>query len=214
MVSLVHVWLAAVLLVATALGMRHQPGALRKLGLIRLLPATAGILIASALLYTCCGLNVMAAALATARSQAEVTRGANAMPLLWQLLGVPLFSLFVGPAFWSAGCWLARTALRVPPAPDGEPARFGRYLLIGSAVIMVATVGFTNAETPRLWIPFVPLLLLGAAQHLRVFVETSPGNRRLLVMLVFLHVTISLMQWSLMDMREAEERLVSKRFFW
>jgi hypothetical protein len=134
------------------------------------------------------------------------------MPLAWQMLGLPLFLLFAGPALWAGWLWLAAER---PGSADlhqaGAP--LGTGLLVGSAIVLLATIGFTNMETPRLWIPFVPLLLMGAALRLRVF--TSPETRRpVLATLVGLQVFVSACQWALMDMREAETRLLHEHFFW
>ena len=213
MVSLVHVWLAAIVVAASLLSARHTPGAVRALVVRSLLPAAAGALIAAGALYVLCDMNVLATARAVARSQAEVTRGAEAMPLVWQMLGIPLFLLFAGPALWACALWLVPWSRAIGYAADRD-ARLGLYLLVCTAGVMIATVGFTNIETPRLWIPFVPLLLLGAALRLRVFRTATAPTRWLLAGLVGLQVVFSALHWMLMDMREAETRLLSGEFFW
>ena len=202
LVSLVHVWIGVIVFVATAL--RTPAGRRRRFVLGICTPALAGALAVVGGLALLAGTNFLACAWAAARAQAEITRGADAMPLVWQALGLPLFLLFVGPALWSVGLWLLRRRLR-----DGD-ARFGLCLIAGAAGIMLATIGFTNVETPRLWIPFAPLLLLGAALQLPLF--RRPGERAavLLAALVFVQIGVAAVQWSLMDMREAETRLLER----
>ena len=209
MVSLVHVWVAAALWVACALHARGTAGRWRSLWLRHTPAALAGALVVALLLYLLWDWNVLASAWAATRSQAQVTRGPEAMPLVWQTLGVPLFLLFAGPAFWATGLWLNRGRMR------DDDARFGGYLLASTALGMLVTVGSTNLETPRLWIPFVPLLLLGAALQLRTLRALAGRSALLLAVLVFTQVAVSAAQWSLMDVREAEIRLLADdpRFF-
>jgi hypothetical protein len=199
LVSLVHVWIALVVLLASALStpVSQWPRFARQVGLPAVLGA--GVIVGALLLA---GLNVFAAGWAATRAQAEITRGPDAMPFVWQLLGIPLFLLFAGPALWCAGLWLPRSRLRDPDA------RFGLYLLTGALIVMVATIGFTNVETPRLWIPFTPLLLLGAALQLSWLRRPNRWAAVLLATLVFLQFATAAVQWSLMDMREAETRLL------
>lgn len=233
MVGLVHLWLAAISLVATLAVTRREdgsahspadprtrPGPHRAAGLQLALFALLGASAASAALLTL-GIDLPATLRAVARAQAEVTRGPGAMPLTWQLLGVPIFLLFCGPAVWLAvaSAWLRDER---PASPD---ARFGRLLARLTLLVMLATIGFTNMETPRLWIPFAPLLLLAAL--IRFCTEASrtgapaaaPTSHRrqarLLGLLVFSQLAAGALQWSLMDMRETETRLVgdTPRFF-
>lgn len=210
LVSLVHVWIAAIILVATALS--TPGGHRRRLLLGTCAPAFVGALIVAGALALLGGVDFFACASSAARAQAEITRGDNAMPFVWQTLGVPLFLLFAGPALWSVGFWLPRQRLR------DRDARLGLYLMAGAAVVMLATIGFTNVETPRLWIPFTPLLLLGAALQLPLFRRPDKRTAVLLATLVFVQIGVAAAQWSLMDAREAEMRLLQRdqsepRFF-
>ena len=96
-------------------------------------------------------------------------------------------------------------------SPDRD--RLSWWLL--AAAVMLVTIGFTNMETPRLWIPFMPLLLLGAALQLRVFRDTGGQARLLLAVLVLVQTACSATQWSFLDAREAETRLstTTPRYF-
>jgi hypothetical protein len=242
MVSLVHVWVAAIVLAACLLHARKHPDALRSLLLRAVLPAAlTAALVALALVWST-GLNVLETARAVAAAQAEVTRGPDAMPFLWQTLGIPLFLLFAGPACWATALWLLAGRRRgsQPDTPrpakrdrshfaprrraaararndDADPqttdrpiehARLGRYLLAITLLVLIATVGFTNVETPRLWIPFVPLILLGTMLQLPACRGNSPRTARLLAALVILQISCSAVQWHWMDMRESEHRLL------
>ena len=210
LLSLVHIWIAAIVFVASAVG--TPASAWQKFALRTCLPAVAGAFAVIGILRFLCNLDVYASAWAAACGQAAITRSVDAMPLVWQMLGVPLFLLFAGPALWCVGLWLPRRHLY-----DVE-ARFGCCLSLGAVAVMLATVGFTNLETPRLWIPFTPLLLLGAALQLSVFRQPDRRAAALLATLVFVQLAASAVQWSLMDMREAETRLLhdehgNARFF-
>ncbi len=209
--SLVHLWLGAIVAAATLLAARHSYAELRRVLLRVVLPTAATAVLGAIGLYFVWDLNLLAVIHAVARSQAEVTRGPGSMPLLWQLLGIPLFLLFAGPAWWTFTLW--RTHPSAVLEEDAPSTRLGSYLLAGSALVMLATVGFTNLETPRLWIPFVPLLLLGAMMELNL--PRQPGRRLALwlAVLVFVQVTTSALQWSLMDMRESETRLAGELFY-
>ena len=78
---------------------------------------------------------------------------------------------------------------------------------------MLATVGFTNLETPRLWIPFVPLLLLGGMLRIEALRQPSRRLALALALLVATQITAAALQWSFMDMRETETRLAEQRYF-
>ncbi|MBK9127443.1 MAG: hypothetical protein IPM13_06545 [Phycisphaerales bacterium] len=213
LVSLVHAWVALVVLTAsgvTALRMSK----LRSLLIAALLPASVGAA-AAILLCGTVGLDYFATCAAVAEAQARVTRGTAAMPTVWQALGIPLFILFAGPALWVMLGWSCRSGGAATHV-EGR-ALFGDVLLSGSAAVMVATVGFTNAETPRLWIPFIPLLLLGAMLRIDAL---RPGTRAVsrpalsfVALLVFAQLVTGWLQWSQMDMRESETRITEGRYF-
>ncbi|MBU0616686.1 MAG: hypothetical protein KKI02_03115, partial [Planctomycetes bacterium] len=136
LVSLVHIWIAAIVFVATILATPVEQR--RRLAWRAWLPAIVGAVAVVGGLAWFAKLNLFATVWSVARAQAEVTRGENAMPLVWQMLGVPLFLMFAGPAFWFVALSLPRHRLR-----DAD-ARLGLFLVVGSAAVMFATVGFTN----------------------------------------------------------------------
>ena len=69
--------------------------------------------------------------------------------------------------------------------------QLGVWLIAGTTIVMLATIGFTNAETPRLWIPFVPLVLLGAAMRFARVTDGSKETRTLLTLLVLAQLATS-----------------------
>jgi len=221
--SLVHVWVALVVTVAGAAARRSA--ARRHLACVTLAAVGGGVLTAVAL-AALADLNLPAVLASVARAQARVTRGPNAMPLAWQALGVPLFLLLAGAGFWAALLWAAGAREGGSPPPSacdgaepselGSPgldrARFGRWLLGLTALVLIATVGFTNIETPRLWIPFLPLLLLGLLLQPAWVQAPGPRATRVLALLVLLHVATAALQWSRLDVREAEQRLAAQRY--
>lgn len=212
-VGLVHVWIGAIVIGATLVHVGTiDSAAMRRVLLRGLLPALIGTALTWLVLWRVCGFNMIATARAVADAQSAVTRGPNAMPLIWQSLGVPLFMLFAGAGLWTLTLWWV-----IPPAPDDrtddEPSRFGRWLLTLTLGVMLATIGFTNLETPRLWIPFVPLLTLGLALQLGTLRTVSRRHAALLGVLTAAHITAAVLQWTLMDPREAEYRLIERTLF-
>ncbi|MCG3126322.1 MAG: hypothetical protein CHACPFDD_01154 [Phycisphaerae bacterium] len=219
LVSLVHIWLALIVLLATlwATERRARPNLFWR----GILPALAAALLVGVLLRALAGFDFLATARAVAAAQLRVTRGDGAMPLAWQALGIPLFLLFCGPALWFFMLVAARSPRGAAPAPEPAPSadtpratldarRFGVGLVVLSTLVMLATVGFTNVETPRLWIPFLPLLLSGAA----TLAAHCHGRRwctpSLMAALVVAQVCTAALQWCGMDMREAEMRLIDR----
>ncbi len=209
--SLVHIWIALILLGATLLDARRESGGPRRWLFRTLLPATLASVATVLLLWLCCDFNLPATLLAVAHAQGTVTRGPDAMPLAWQLLGLPLFALFAGPALWTVGLFNIGAPDGLPHAADRD-ARFGRYLLLLTALVMLATAGFTNLETPRLWIPFAPFLLLGFMLQLAPLRAPQRRVALLLAALVWMQVAVVALQWAQMDPRETEMRLSEQRY--
>lgn len=208
-VGLVHFWIGGSVILASWLanGRCRAPSAVKSPGGIGpgawtvTLAAVAGFALGAALLNWTLGYDMLASTLAVARAQAQVTRGPTAMPLAWQTLGVPLFALFAG------GGVLAAVGMVFPRLRGCGRDGFGRLLLLATLCIMLLTVGFTNLETPRLWIPFAALLALGAGLRLEGLLPAGRTRSRLLAAIVAFQVVAAGVQWSLMDMREAELRL-------
>lgn len=208
MVGLIHMWIGLAALLAAGLHAVFSTRDTLKFSMRCVLPLAIGAAATIAALRVLLDCDVLAIVLAVSRSQAEATRGEGSMPLLWQMLGLPLFVLFAGSGLWSLCLWQ-----RGDKPPDAALSRLGLYLIAPAALVMVATVGFTNLETPRLWIPFVPLLLLGLALRLRLFRKPNRRDVTLLAALVACQLAASSLQWTMMDMRESEIRLSTGSFF-
>ena len=200
-VSLAHVWVGAIVLVATVTSPHVNRTWLLRRGLPAALSGLVGTIVLWGLLLD---FDLLRSAWAVARAQAHVTRGPGSMPLIWQALGIPLFALLAGAGLW----YLLPRAFGRPAANHVE--LFGRRVLALCLLVLVATVGFTNVETPRLWIVFVPLLMLGAALQAPLLRRTARRRGLLLALLVGLHLTAASVQWSLLDARETEFRLQTR----
>ncbi|MGE3180817.1 MAG: hypothetical protein AB7N71_04245 [Phycisphaerae bacterium] len=237
MVGLIHFWIAMLLLLAGLLpilfanlraakgpdvsaprlarGVRR--GLLRREA-VRIVAGFAGLVLGVLALQAFSGIDWLATVRAVAEAQARVTRGADAMPFVWQLLGIPLFLLFCGPAVW----WGLMRGMGIHQDETCTNRTSGTWLVCVTLFLMLATVGFTNVETPRLWIPFAGLVQFGA--FLLAFsgnasnpaiAQCDLGNgcaRRgascQLKQLVVAQIIASGLAWSVMDMREAEHRLI------
>ncbi len=205
LVSLVHAWIAVIVLGAVVLA---AEGSEERRRVIRLASAAAaGVGVMAVALWFGLGLNLFATAVSVARSQTEVTRGPAAMPVAQQALGIPLYLLFAGPALWAG-------LAGVRGGGDRSGRRLGAWLVWLTAAGMAVTAGFTNVETPRLWIPFSLLLMLGLALRGSAFMPDEPGARRLLATLVICQVVAGVLQWSVLDVRGAENRLITGQMFW
>jgi hypothetical protein len=94
------------------------------------------------------------------------------------------------------------------------PALLGRRLLWCVAVVMTYSYFFANNnETPRLWIPLIPLLLVGMGLRRSVLRGERGISPRLWTVLVALQIGVTLAHWSLMDVRESEYRLSTARMW-
>ncbi|MCH7527079.1 MAG: hypothetical protein IID39_06560 [Planctomycetes bacterium] len=214
------------------------PAALR----MCLLPAAAGAAVVSLIAYSWMDWNIPLTLIATARRYISLQEDVLISPFYYNLLGGGIFLLFVGPTFWmlltlalaSRGMASQRAALGgherastcSPHASRGESmppaARLGRHLLICTAAVMLYTYLFAqNAEVPRLWTVFVPLLILPLALIVPHFRHTrrvghdasSAWSKGLLIAILACQTYGTLLHWSLMDVRGTETRLVTGRYF-
>jgi hypothetical protein len=227
LLSLVHIWVAAVLLAASgfaAFSREQSKGAPpNRRGAdiaLALIVSILSAIVAMVALAWLSGFEMWSALPAIAKGQSIVTRGPGSMPYWWQALGVPLFLVFCGPAVWFLGGGLLVTktdresrapnvaATNSDPIASSLARRTGIGLIVASIVVMLATVGFTNVETPRLWMPFAALIVLGGGM---AFFSSARGPVWLAAMLVAAQLAGSIGQWTLMDMREAENRLIGDR---
>jgi len=97
---------------------------------------------------------------------------------------------------------------------DPAAKRLGTFLLIFCFIVMTFIYFYgNNSETPRLWIPFIPLLLLGFTLRRGLFHADTPKSRRVCMFLIGLQLVGTLAHWSLMDVRESEYRLSTGRMW-
>ncbi|MBL8878511.1 MAG: hypothetical protein JNG88_05265 [Phycisphaerales bacterium] len=209
--GLVHVWVAMVVAAATIFAV----GPAERARLLRVSIGAVGGLIAFAIAVRIAGsIDLIAISRAVAAAQSSVTRGPDAMSWSAQTLGAMLFPLFAGVGL-PAMLWMAVRSPRGAVAESGAVAKadaaMGGWLIVVSLGVMFVTIGFTNVETPRLWMPFAPLLTLGAALRIHAFRDSSRDVAKRLALLVLVHLVAAAIVWSLMDMREAEMRLISGR---
>lgn len=206
LVGLIHLWVVAIVLGATlwdALG-----AAERRRDWIRSVaaPSVGGFAVTSVGLYLLLGWNVVRCTYRVGVRYGEIQLPIITEPPSWVLVGLPLFLLFAGP------CLLAMLGIRRDVSDGG--AALGRRILLLTAVVMTYSYFFANnSETVRLWMPFVPLLLLGMVAGRSIFRNDTPSHRALVLVLAVLHISVTLGQWSLMDVRESEWRLTTGRMW-
>lgn len=201
MMGLIHVWTFAVAAVATLIhSITVGPGITtwwRRCAF----PSLAGGVAVGSLAYLAFDWNLPQTVAQVARRYGEIQVPIITDPFYWTLVGLPMFLLFVGTLFWVE-------LVAVRERWEDDPARVGRLVLWTTLAVMTYTYFFANNnETPRLWIPFVPLLLWSMALQRSRFRDATLANARLWAVLLALQLTTTLLQWSLMDMREAEWRL-------
>jgi hypothetical protein len=73
------------------------------------------------------------------------------------------FWLFGSPTAWWISLGLPIGWLAVRAATESDPSALG----LVAVVVVSALLGFTNAETERIWLPYTPLASLAAAAVLR-----------------------------------------------
>ena len=206
LVGLIHVWIAAVIMVSTlwhAFRNRSTNPWLRSC----LIPFAVGGLCTSLALYAALGWNVFLSTYRVGLRYNEIQLPIITEPFYWTLVGLPLFLLFVGPCFWVQAVAVRRDQR------DG-PAAWGGALLASTIAVMAYSYFFANnSETPRLWIPFIPLLQLGLSLRRSPFRCDDPQSRKFCIKLLALQLFVTWAQWALMDVRESEWRLTTGRMW-
>ncbi len=208
MIGLIHLWVFAIVVGATGWhALRHGRG-LRFWALRGVLPAALGAAVIAVLALIVFDWNIVLTTFRVAVRYQQIQLPIITEPFYWMLVGFPVFLLFVGPLFW-----VEVVATRRDTA-DSTSA-LGFCLLVATIAVMAYTYFFANnSEVARLWIPFVPLLLVGMALRRSAFRADTPTNRRLAVLLIALQMTVTLAHWSVMDVRESECRLYATGRMW
>lgn len=206
MVGLIHLWIGAIIAAAT-LWHAARRKSVKSWFASGAGPAALGFAAVAVISYAALDWSLPRTILRVALRYAEIQLPVITDPWYWTLVGLPMFLLFVGPLLWAQ-------ALACRGRADDETGLLGRNILLGTLAVMAYTYLFANnSETPRLWIPFVPLLLFGMAMRGPLFREDSPGARRALILLIGLQFGVTIAQWTLMDMRETEWRLITERMW-
>lgn len=206
LVGLIHVWIVVIVMVSTlwhAFRNRNANPWLRSC----LIPFAAGGLCMSLVLYVTLGWNVFLTTYRVGLRYNEIQLPIITEPFYWALVGLPLFLLFVGPGFWVQAVAVRRDVR------DG-PAVLGGAVLASTILAMTYSYFFANnSETPRLWVPFIPLLQLGMSLRRSPFRRDDPQSRKFCIKLLALQLVVTWAQWALMDVRESEWRLTSGRMW-
>lgn len=197
--GLVHLWIGVIVAAATVWHAgREGEGVVRWLRRC-LLPAALGLAAVLAIWAWLWDWNLVRTVYRVALRYPDIQR--YLINGVWTLVGLPMFILFAGPVLWVLGF-----ALR--PDVDDAAARLGRRVSLCAAAVMAYAYFFANNnETPRLWIPFLALLPLSMALRRSVFRRDDAAGRRACLALLGLQIAVTLMHWSLMDVRESEYRL-------
>jgi hypothetical protein len=205
--GLIHIWIAAVAVLATAWhAARRERNAMTVL-LVNCVAAAAGALAVAGVVYFVFGWNIPATLLAVSRRWSEIQRTFDMSRPTWFLIGLPIFLLFLAPGFWT----LTGLSLRRRRISLGTRLAL---VTLGVMLLIYVVMGVTY-ELPRLWVAFLPTLLLGLMMDRPMM--TSPGVHprvaRALALIVFVHVAYTAMHWTLFDARESEYRLSTERYY-
>lgn len=206
MIGLIHVWVFLTVSAATLWDAARSRGA--SFWMTRCaLPSLLGATVAMAVARVALGWNIPLTVYRVAQRYGEIQLPIITDPLCWTLLGLPMFLLFVGATPW--GLSGDGAISRADPT-----SKLGRRLMVCLILVMTYTYFFgNNSETPRLWIPFIPILILSLALTRRSCREDHPAFRRMMTILLCLQLLFTLAHWSLMDVRESEYRLSTGRMW-
>jgi len=207
MIGLVHLWVFAIVAGATGWHAITHGRGWRPWLLGCVLPAAVGAAAVAVAALVALGWNIALTAVGVGERYHEIQLPIIADPFYWTLVGFPVFLLFIGPFFW-----IEATGLR-SDMHDAAGALGSRLLVVTIAVMVYTYFCANNSEATRLWIPFVPLLLMGMALRRSVFRADTAASRRLAVLFIALQLTVTLAHWSLMDVRESEHRLTTGRMW-
>ncbi len=206
-VGLVHAWIAIIVAVASGWLARGDRRAWKDLVLFTALPASGALVAACLAAWLVWGWNVPATLLATLASYERVTDVIGRPPWYWLGGQWLIFALFAGGGVW----YLSIRRVRVPLI-DAD-ARPGRALLAATVVVMIYSSFYTALETPRLWIAFLPLVVVGLALGLPEFRRPEPRQARMLLVIGAMQIATTCLIWAFFDVRESEMRLITGRLF-
>ena len=226
--GLIHIWVALIAFAATA----WDAWRARQITmlLVNAFAAGAGALAVISAAYFVLDWNIPHTLVAVSQRFSEV-QVQHILPKMnrytWFAIGLPIFLLFLAPGIWTlAGLSVRRRRRR--------HVDFGTVLALCTVAIMLliyVAMGVTY-ELPRLWVAFLPPLVLGLAIDNPLLHVRAPDTRaaravgerggsgyehrrvaRALATIILVHVAFTTLHWTLFDTRETEYRLTSKRFY-
>ena len=157
--SLVHIWVAAIAGAAClweALAARKREALVSTAGakfLTAAISMAAGALAVVLAAYVAIGWNIPSTLWAVSRRWGEIQKTFDMNRAVWYAIGLPIFLLFLAPGTWT----LAAMSLR------RRRLNLGTRLALCTIAVMLFiyfVVGVTY-ELPRLWVAFLPPLMLG-----------------------------------------------------
>jgi hypothetical protein len=209
--GLVHIWVALIAFMATAWDAWRTRAGLTMV-LVNAFAAGAGALAVVSAAYFVLDWNIPRTLVAVSGRWTEIQKTFDMNRAIWFAIGLPIFLLFLTPGFWT----LAGLSLRRPP---WRHMNFGTRLAICTMAVMLLiyiVMGVTY-ELPRLWVAFLPTLLLGLAIDRPMLRATPRGEHprvaKALALIVIVHVVFTTMHWTLFDARESEYRLSTQRYY-
>jgi hypothetical protein len=215
--GLIHLWIAAALLLATAWD-DWRLGRMSGRWVMRLILPAAGGAIAIVLgIYFASGWNTLGTFFAVSRRFGEIQRGLALSHTIWFFIGLPIFLLFASPGL---AAFVALTARRLFLRRAMFVVRgsvfdsFGVRLTISTLLVMfLSYITGVSYELPRLWVAFLPSLTLGVMIASPLALATHGRAMRALLFILAAQLIITATHWTQLDVRESEFRLTQGRFF-
>jgi len=206
-IGLIGVWIFAILAAATLIHAIRERGDWRSWVTGCAFPAIGGGLAVIAIFYFAFDWNIPLMTMRIGMRYGDIQEGVIADPFWWTLIGMPLFLLFVGPLFWAQ-------LIAVKTDGASKSNSLGKWVLVCTFLVLTYAYFFANNnETPRLWMPFIPLLVWAMALRRPLLQGDSPRHVRIAVLLIALQLGGTLAHWSMMDVRESEYRLSTGRMW-
>ena len=219
--GLIHIWVAIIAVIATVWDAwaSRATGATRSAGgagftmlLVNGFAAGVGALAVISAAYFVLDWNIPLTLVAVSQRWTEIQKTFDMNRAVWFAIGLPIFLLFLTPGVWTL------LGLSVRRAPWRRMNLGTRLAMCTIAVMLfVYIVMGVTYELPRLWVAFLPPLILGVAMDrpmLRARARSvRPRVAMALALLVMVHIVFSTMHWTLLDARESEYRLSTQRYY-
>lgn len=189
--GLLMAWVALAAALWAALALRRQWPALLRFAL----GGGLGLVALGAAIYLATGYDIATGSLSVAAAFAKVQPQIAVDRATWYAIGLPLALLFAPAGAFSVLLLRARAK------------RDWTLLGITCATMLATYVLGVPYELPRLWAPFLPMLVLGA--FLAAPLAHSPSRRaaHVLAIIAGLSMTAAVIHWAHLDPRESETRI-------